>query len=115
MGNTLPTGIISIVLIILQGCAMTTGTTSHTFQKTLTDIPAADPVLDHYIAWIQLWNNEKMLGQASFVEGALGNQPEQLEVDFYIVPKRNMKLIANAFCTKHGLWQSEEVKVEVSE
>ena len=70
---------------------------------------------DHYIAWAQLWNGEKMLGQASFVEGALGGVPGQLEVDFNIVPTKNMNLIAMAFCTKHGLWQSEEVSVEVAE
>jgi len=68
---------------------------------------------DHYIAWVQLWNGEKMLAQANFIEGALGNQAENLEVDFYIVPKTNMKLVAHAFCTKHGLWQSEEVSVAV--
>ncbi|MEA3445757.1 MAG: desulfoferrodoxin family protein [Bacteroidota bacterium] len=69
---------------------------------------------DHYIAWVQLWNGEKMLAQANFIEGALGNAPENQEVDFYIVPQKGMKLIAQAFCTKHGLWQSEEVLVEVS-
>lgn len=70
---------------------------------------------DHYIAWVQLWNGEKMLAQGTFVEGALGNAPNNLEVDFYIVPTKNMKLMAHAFCTKHGLWQSEEVSVEVTE
>ncbi len=68
---------------------------------------------DHYIAWVQLWNGEKMLAEANFIEGALGNQAENLEVDFHIVPKKNMKLLAHAFCTKHGLWQSEEIFVEV--
>ena len=68
---------------------------------------------DHYISYVQLWNGEKMLAQATFIEGAMGNEPANLEVDFYIVPKKNMKLIAHAFCTKHGLWQSDEVVVEV--
>jgi len=68
---------------------------------------------DHYIAWVQLWDGEKMLAQANFIEGALGNQPENLEVDFYIVPTKNLKLIAHAFCTKHGLWQSQEVSVTI--
>jgi superoxide reductase len=54
-----------------------------------------------------------MLAQATFIEGAMGNAPANLEVDFYIVPTKNMKLIAHAFCTKHGLWQSNEVAVEV--
>ncbi len=70
---------------------------------------------DHYIAWVQLWNGENNLAQATFVPGALGNQAGHVEVDFHIVPTRNMKLTAMAFCTKHGLWQSDEVLVEVTE
>ncbi len=70
---------------------------------------------DHYIAWVQLWSGEKMLAQANFSEGTLGSSPGNVEVDFFVVPQKNLKLIAHAFCTKHGLWQSEEVVVEVSE
>lgn len=69
---------------------------------------------DHYIAWIQLWNGENNLAQANFTAGAMGSAAANLEVDFYIVPTKNMKLTAMAFCTKHGLWQSEEVIVEVA-
>ena len=54
-----------------------------------------------------------MLGQASFAPGTLGNKPGHVEVDFHIVPTRDMKLMAMSFCTKHGLWQSDEVAVEV--
>ncbi len=70
---------------------------------------------DHYIAWVQLWNGEKMLSQVTLVEGAFGNVPANVEVDFYIIPQKNLKLVAHSFCTKHGLWQSEEVAIEVSE
>jgi superoxide reductase len=71
---------------------------------------------DHYIAYVQLWDGETFLAQANFVAGALGNQAGQVEVDFYIVPTKNkMKLTAMAYCTKHGLWQSDEVIVEVTE
>ena len=70
---------------------------------------------DHYIAYVQLWNGESMLGTAHFTAGAMGNAPGQVEVDFYIVPRKNLKLTAMAYCTKHGLWQSDEVSVEVSE
>ena len=70
---------------------------------------------DHYISWVQLWDGERMLAQASFLAGTMGSAPSQAEVDFYIVPTRNLKLIANAYCTKHGLWQSDEKVVEVSE
>ena len=68
---------------------------------------------DHYIAWVQLWNGENNLAQANFTAGAMGNVAGNLEVDFYIIPTKNMKLTAMAYCTKHGLWQSEEVIVEV--
>jgi len=68
---------------------------------------------DHYIAWVQLWDGEKNLAQANFTAGSLGSASNNLEVDFYIVPTKNMKLTAMAFCTKHDLWQSDEVVVEV--
>ncbi|MBN2669071.1 MAG: hypothetical protein JXR60_07565 [Bacteroidales bacterium] len=68
---------------------------------------------DHFISYVQLWNGEKMLAQANFTEGALGNAANNLEVDFFIVPTKNMKLTAYAFCTKHGLWESDTVEVEV--
>ncbi len=70
---------------------------------------------DHYIAWVQLWNGETQLGEARMNAGALGGAPSQLEVDFYVVPTKKMKLTAHAYCTKHGLWQSDEIVVEVNE
>jgi superoxide reductase len=69
---------------------------------------------DHYIQYVQLWNGEVLLAQANFLAGTMGNAPANLEVDFYIVPSKNMKLMAHAYCTKHGLWQSDEVAVEVA-
>ncbi len=68
---------------------------------------------DHYIAYVQIWNGEKMLAQTNFIEGAMGNAPQNLEVDFYIVPTKDMKLTAYAFCTKHGLWESDMKKVTI--
>ena len=68
---------------------------------------------DHYISWVQLWNGETFLAEASFVAGALGNESNNLEVDFYIVPTKKLKLTAHAYCTKHGLWQSDEILVTV--
>lgn len=68
---------------------------------------------DHYIQWVQLWDRENMLAQATFSAGAQGSAPANLEVDFYIVPKKNAKLVAQAFCTKHGLWQSDEKVITV--
>jgi superoxide reductase len=68
---------------------------------------------DHYISWIQLWDGERMLSKASFVAGTQGGSPGQVEVDFYIVPMKTLKLSALAYCTKHGLWQSDEKIVVV--
>ncbi len=68
---------------------------------------------DHYIAYVQLWDGENMLAQANFTAGALGSAAGHVEVDFHIVLTKKMKLTAMAFCTKHGLWQSEEVVVTV--
>jgi len=69
---------------------------------------------DHYIAYIQLWDGEMLLADTHFTPGVLGNTAGQVEVDFYIVPTKNMKLTATAFCTKHGLWHSEEIAVEAA-
>ena len=69
---------------------------------------------DHYIAYVQLWNGETFLAQANFEAGTLGSMAGQVEIDFYIVPNKKMKLTAMAYCTKHGLWQSDEVTVEVA-
>lgn len=68
---------------------------------------------DHYISWIQLWDGERMLTESSFVAGVQGGAPSQVEVDYHIVPTKTMKLSALVFCTKHGLWQSDEKTVEV--
>ncbi len=70
---------------------------------------------DHYISYVQLWDGEKMLAQTTLLAGTMGNSPNQVEIDFYIVPVKSLKLLAHAFCTKHGLWQSNEVAVEVAE
>ena len=68
---------------------------------------------DHYIQYVQLWNRETLLAEATFTAGSQGNAASNLEVDFYIVPQKGMKLLAHAYCTKHGLWQSEVVEVTV--
>jgi len=93
-------------------------TNAKTGQKFKVKVKVGDEYahpddFDHYIAWIQLWNGENNLAQANFTAGAMGNVAGNLEVDFYIIPTKNMKLTAMAYCTKHGLWQSEEVIVEV--
>ncbi|HYW96801.1 MAG TPA: desulfoferrodoxin family protein [Bacteroidales bacterium] len=68
---------------------------------------------DHFISYIQLWNRETFLAEAHFTPGTLGNKPDHIEVDFYIVPSVSMNLSALAACTRHGLWQSDSREVKV--
>lgn len=68
---------------------------------------------DHYISYVQLWDGEKMLAQANLNAGTLGNQPGHVEVDFHIIPTKNLKLTAASYCTKHGLWQSDVKTVNI--
>ena len=70
---------------------------------------------DNYISYIQLWNRETFIAETHFTPGILGNKPNQVEVDYYIVPQVSMNLSAMAVCTKHGLWQSEETTVKVTD
>jgi superoxide reductase len=68
---------------------------------------------DHYIGSIQLWNRETLLAEAKIYPGSMGNKPGNVEVDFFIVPKVSMNLVAMSYCTKHGLWQSHPKEVTV--
>lgn len=69
---------------------------------------------EHFIKYVQLWNRETFIAETQFAPGALGNKPEHVEVDFFIVPGPvSMNLSAMAACTKHGLWQSLSKEVSV--
>jgi len=71
---------------------------------------------DHYIESITLFNGETKLASASFTPGALGNEKSHAEVTFNIRPMgKKLNLIAHAYCTKHGIWESTPVVVEVTE
>lgn len=71
---------------------------------------------DHYIGLMQLWNRETLLAEARYLAGVYGHKPTHFEVDFYIVaPDVSMNLCAMAVCTKHGLWQSEDKAVKVTD
>jgi superoxide reductase len=71
---------------------------------------------DHYISLIQLWNRETLLAETRYSAGVNGHLPNHFEVDYYIVaPEVSMNLSAMAVCTKHGLWQSEDKPVKVTD
>jgi len=71
---------------------------------------------DHYIANMALYNGETLLARADFVAGMLGGQDHKghATVTFNILAKgKKMNLVAHAYCTKHGVWESTPVTVEV--
>jgi superoxide reductase len=71
---------------------------------------------DHYIANIALYNGEVLLARADFVAGTLGNEKSHTTVTFNIRPMgKKLNLVAQAYCTKHGVWESTPVIVEVTE
>ncbi|KIM10635.1 MAG: dethiobiotin synthase [Sulfuricurvum sp. PC08-66] len=71
---------------------------------------------DHYIANMALYNGQTLLARADFVPGALGNEKNHAEVTFNIVPTGSkLELVAQAYCTKHGIWESLPTSVTVSE
>ncbi len=69
---------------------------------------------DHYIKSITLFDKETQLTHADFVAGALGNEKGHQTVTFHIVAHKKMKLVAHAYCTKHGIWESDPVEVAVN-
>lgn len=70
---------------------------------------------DHYIANMALYNGETLLARADFTPGALGNIKAHATVTFNIIPTTSkLKLVAQAYCTKHGIWESDPKVVEVT-
>jgi len=71
---------------------------------------------DHYIESITLFNGDTKLAMTSFVPGTLGNEKSHAEVTFNIRPMgKKLNLIAHGYCTKHGIWESTAVVVEVQQ
>ena len=71
---------------------------------------------DHYIESITLFNGDTKLAMTSFVPGTLGNEKSHAEVTFNIRPMgKKLKLVAHGYCTKHGIWESTMLEVEVAE
>lgn len=71
---------------------------------------------DHYIESITLFNGETKLAMTSFVPGTLGNEKSHAEVTFNIrTMGKKLTLVAHGYCTKHGIWESTPVIVEVAE
>lgn len=71
---------------------------------------------DHYISYIQLFDGETLLAQTTYLAGAQGNAPAHSSVTFEIIPTKNkLNLVAMSYCTKHGLWESDPIVVEVGE
>ncbi len=69
----------------------------------------------HHFVYIQLWNLETLIGEATLNSSVLGSEPLQIEVPFEVVPTVSMRLTALVYCNKHGLWRSEEVFVKVTD
>jgi superoxide reductase len=71
------------------------------------DIPHPN-TKEHWIEWVSLWVNDLLAGQATFA-------PERTasEVTFRIRLEETAVLTAHAYCNLHGLWHSQELKVEV--
>ena len=71
---------------------------------------------DHFIESITLFNGETKLATASFVPGTLGNEKSHAEVTFNIrATGKKLNLVAHGYCTKHGIWESTPVVVEVAQ
>ena len=73
---------------------------------------------DHFIEGIQLYNGETLLAKAEFVAGMLGGQGAKghATVTFNVIPSgKKMTFVAQSYCTKHGIWESDPVEVSVSE
>ncbi|MGB5931941.1 MAG: class II SORL domain-containing protein [Anaerolineae bacterium] len=65
-------------------------------------------LLGHYIHWLELWADERLLARADFYPAV--SQPE---VTFTVILEGPATLRALEFCNLHGIWDSsQEVAVE---
>ena len=70
---------------------------------------------EHHYEYIQLWNLETLISTVKLQRASFGELPIHIEANFTFVPKVSLRLKALAYCNKHGLWQSQEVFVKVTE
>ena len=75
MVNQTLAAIITVTLTALQGCSLATINATHT--NHLTAIPAADPGLEHYIAWIPQHEAQTATVAKALAHISLGNAREQ--------------------------------------
>ncbi len=72
---------------------------------------------DHYIQSLQLFDGETLLGTVTYTPGAttrgMEAQSGHAEATFRVALGKKGRLTAISYCTKHGLWMSEEQLVEV--
>lgn len=70
---------------------------------------------DHYISSISLFNRETKLAEATLFAGTLGGQDKKgnATVTFDVLVEKKMVFTAHAYCTKHGIWESFPLTVDV--
>ncbi len=70
---------------------------------------------DHYISNVVLYNRETKLAESTFFAGSLGGQGQKgkTSVTFRIILDKKAKLVAHAYCTKHGIWEGTPKEVNV--
>ena len=69
---------------------------------------------NHYISTITLFDAEQMLAKIELAPCIVSADARKgnAEVAFSIVPSKEVyHLNAQCYCTKHGLWQGEELKI----
>ncbi|PCJ30062.1 MAG: dethiobiotin synthase [Moraxellaceae bacterium] len=72
--------------------------------------------MDHHISGIALYNKDTKLAEATMLAGALGGQGKKgnATVTFEVVLEKNAEIVAQSYCTKHGVWESDPVSVSVA-
>lgn len=73
------------------------------------DIPHPN-TKEHWIEHVSLWADNFLVARADFEAERAAS-----EVVFKVKLEKSAVLTAHAYCNLHGLWHSEEVKVEVEE
>lgn len=73
--------------------------------------------LDHYISTVSIYAGTTKVAEANMYAGLLGGQGQkgQTKVSFDAVFTKPTKITAHAYCTKHGLWESDPLPIPFAE
>lgn len=71
---------------------------------------------NHYVSDVALYDGEKKLAEAKFIAGNIAGEGKagKQTVTFTVTLEKDASLVAHAYCTLHGVWESNALELKVN-